>query len=287
MFLRSVSLLIYQKEVFVFLESLKAALELMLFARSAQQAFEQARTQNVELQRYDELVALLAVLTSREPALQSEKERLLRVLLAISRLGSRPLLWRSVLLYVFLPSLCRVRRRYKAPELSAEDLDGTLWTVFFEVVESYPLERRSIAAGVVLDTRKRFRKHIQAEERKLRAFEEFLNAFEQLPPEVRATASVAETGPLMQLSDADRYEMRAVLDRCPGLTKEDAELLWETDVCGVKLVEYLRARALGQEEQKDLEREVERLRRRKNRKNKRLYKNLKKSLRAKCPVLAS
>jgi hypothetical protein len=119
-----------------------------------------------------------------------------------------------------------------------------------------------------------FWKHIEAEEEKRRAFEEFLNAFEQLPPEVRATASVAETGPLMQLSDADRSEMRAVLDRCPGLTKEDADLLWETDVCGVKLVEYLRARALGQEEQKDLEREVERLRRRKNRKNKRLYKKL-------------
>ena len=269
------------------LESLKAALEAMLYARGAKQAFEHARAQNVELQRYDELVALLAVLTSRDPALQAEKDRLLRVLLAIARLGPQPLLWRSVLLYVFLPSLCLVRHRYKARELSAEDLDGALWTVFFEVVENYPRERRSIAAGVVLDTRKRFWKHIHAEEEKRRAFEEFLNAFEQLPPEVRATASVAETGPLMQLSDADRYEMRAVMDRCPELTKEDADLLWETDVCGVKLVTYLRARGWGQGDPESLAREEQRLRRRKNRANKRLYKNLQKSLRAKCPVSAS
>lgn len=269
------------------LEPLKAALELRLYARSAQQAFEHARAQNVELQRYDELGALLAALTSREPALQAEKDRLLRVLLAISRLGPRPLLWKTVLLYVFLPSLCLVRHRYRARELSAEDLDGALWTVFFEVVESYPLERRAIAAGVVLDTRKRFRKHIQAEEEKRRAFEEFLNAFEQLPPEVRATASVAETGPLMQLSDADRYEMRAVMDRCPDLTKEDADLLWETDVCGVKLVTYLRTRGWGQGDPESVAREEERLRRRKNRANKRLYKNLQKTLRAKCPVSAS
>ena len=269
------------------LESLKAAIELGLCSASAQRAFEQARAQNVELQRYRSLMALLAVLTSREPDCQAEKDRLLRVLLVLTRLGVVPLLWKSVLLYVFLPSLCLVRHRYKARELSAEDLDGALWTVFFEVVESYPLERRSIAAGIVLDTRKRFWKHIQAEEEKRHTFEEFLNAFEQLPPEVRATASVAETGPLMQLSDADRYEMRAVMDRCPDLTKEDADLLWETDVCGVKLVTYLRTRGWGQGDPESLAREEERLRRRKNRASKRLYKNLQKSLRAKCPVLAS
>jgi hypothetical protein len=276
-----------QKEVSVRLEPLKASLELRLYARSAQRAFEHARAQNVELQRYDELVALLAVLTSRDPALQAEKDRLLRVLLAISRLGPRPLLWKSVLLYVFLPSLCLVRHCRKTRELSAEDLDGALWNVFFEVIESYSLDRRSMAAGIVLDTRKRFRRYVQAQEETRRTYEEFVRAFEQLPPEIRASASVAETGPLMQLDDMDRYEMRAVMSRCPGLKKADADLLWETDVCGVKLVEYLRAQSPGQGEAKDLEREEERLRRRKNRARKRLYKNLKKSFGAKCPVSAS
>jgi hypothetical protein len=269
------------------LEPLKAALELRLYARSAQQAFEHARAQNVELQRYDELGALLAALTSREPALQAEKDRLLRVLLATSRLGPRPLLWRTVLLYVFLPSLCRLRQRYKAPEPSAEDLDGALWNVFFEIIESFPLDRQRMATGIVLDTRKHFRRYVQEQEEKRRTFEEFLHAFEQLPPEVRATASVAETGPLMQLDDTDRREMRAVMSRCPGLKEVDADLIWETDVCGVRLVEYLRAQGGAQGDQKDLKREEERLRRRKNRALKRLYKNLEESLGAKCPVSAS
>jgi hypothetical protein len=264
-----------------------AALELRLYARSAQQAFEHVRAQNVELQRYDELGALLAALTSREPALQAEKDRLLRVLLAISRLGPRPLLWRSVLLYVFLPSLCRLRLRYKVPELSPEDLDGALWNEFFEVVESYPLERRSIAAGVVLDTRKRFRKHVQAEQAKRRAFEQFLDAFEQLPPEVRATASVADTGPLMQLDDTDRYEMRAVLRRCPALTEEDADLLWETDVCGVQLLEYIRAREGADLDTESLERVHARYRQRKIRVKKPLYEFVQKNLRAACHISGS
>lgn len=269
------------------LGSVNAALELRLYSRSAQQAFEHVRAQNVELQRYDELGALLAALTSREPALQAEKERLLRVLLAISRVGPRPLLWRSVLLHVFLPSLCRLRLRYKVPELSPEDLDGALWNEFFEVVESYPLERRSIAAGVVLDTRKRFRKHVEAEQEKRRAFEQFLDAFEQLPPEVRATASVADTGPLMQLDDTDRYEMRAVLRRCPELTEEDADLLWETDVCGVHLLDYLRAREGVGQDAETLERMHARYRQRKIRVKKPVYKYLQKNLRAGCHISGS
>jgi hypothetical protein len=269
------------------LGSVNAALELRLYSRSAQQAFEHVRAQNVELQRYDELGALLAALTSREPALQAEKDRLLRVLLAISRVGPRPLLWRSVLLHVFLPSLCRLRLRYKVPELSPEDLDGALWNEFFEVVESYPLERRSIAAGVVLDTRKRFRKHVEAEQEKRRAFEQFLDAFEQLPPEVRATASVADTGPLMQLDDTDRYEMRAVLRRCPELTEEDADLLWETDVCGVHLLDYLRAREGVGQDAETLERMHARYRQRKIRVKKPVYKYLQKNLRAGCHISGS
>ena len=269
------------------LGSVNAALELRLYTRSAQQAFEHVRAQNVELQRYDALGALLAVLTSREPALQAEKDRLLRVVLAISRVGPRPLLWRSVLLYVFLPSLCRLRLRYKVPELSPEDLDGAIWNEFFEVVESYPLERRSIAAGVVLDTRKRFRKHVQAEQEKRRAFEQFLDAFEQLPPEVRATASVADTGPLMQLDDTDRYEMRAVLRRCPELTEEDADLLWETDVCGVHLLDYLRAREGAGQDAESLERMHARYRQRKIRVKKPVYKYLQKNLRAGCHISGS
>jgi hypothetical protein len=269
------------------LEPLKAALELRLYAQSAQQAFEHARAQNVELQRYDELGALLAALTSREPALQAEKDRLLRVLLAISRVGPRPLLWRSVLLYVFLPSLCRLRLRYKVPELSPEDLDGAIWNEFFEVVESYPLERRSIAAGVVLDTRKRFRKHVQAEQEKRRAFEQFLDAFEQLPPEVRATASVADTGPLMQLDDTDRREMRAVMHQCPGLTEEDADLIWETDVCGVQLLEYIRAREGADLDTESLERVHARYRQRKIRVKKPLYEFVQKNLRAACHISGS
>lgn len=269
------------------LESLMASLELTLHSESAQRAFAQARAQNIELQRYSNLLALLAVLTSRDPDCQLEKDRLLRVLLALSRVGSARLLWKSVLLYVFLPSLCLIRHWRKIRELSAEDLDGALWNVFFEVIESYSLDRRSMAAGIVLDTRKRFRRYVQDQEEKRRTFEEFLHAFEQLPPEIRSSASIAETGPLMQLDDMDRHEMRAVMSRCPGLKKADADLLWETDVCGVKLVEYLRAQSQGQGELSDLEREEERLRRRKNRARKRLYENLKKSFEAKCPVSAS
>jgi hypothetical protein len=269
------------------LESLMAVLALELRSDSAQRAFEQARAQNIELQRHDTLMALLAALASRDPDCQVEKDRLLRVLLALSRLSSWPRLWKSVLLYVFLPSLCLVRRRYKAPELSADDLDGALWNVFIEIVESYPLDRRSIAAGIVLDTRKRFRKHIQAEEEKRRTFEEFLHAFEQLPPEVRATASVAETGPLMQLDDTDRREMRAVLRQCPGLTEEDADLIWETDVCGVQLLEYIRAREGADLDAESLKRTHARLRSQKSRAKKPLYKNLLKNLGAGCHISGS
>jgi hypothetical protein len=269
------------------LEFLMAALAPEVCSGSAQRAFEQARAQNIELQRYDTLIALLAVLISRDPDCQAEKDRLLRVLLALARMGSRPRLWKSVLLYVFLPSLCLIRRRYRAPMQLPEDLDGALWNVFFEVVESFPLERRSIAAGLVLDTRKRFGKHIRAEEERRRTFEEFLKAFEQLPPEVRATASVADTGPLMQLSDADRYEMRAVMRQCPGLTEEDANLIWETDVCGVQLLEYLRAREGVDQDAESLERMHARLRRRKIRAKKPLYENLQKNVRAGCHISGS
>jgi hypothetical protein len=159
--------------------------------------------------------------------------------------------------------------------------------MFFEVIESFPPHRKRIATGIVLDTRKLFGRHVQAQEEKRRAFEEFLDAFEQLPPEIRSSASVAETGPLMQLDDTDRYEMRAAMSRCPDLTEEDVDLIWETDVRGMKLAEYLSARLTGQGDQKDFEREEERLRRHKNRKKQRLYKDLKKSLGATCPVSAS
>jgi hypothetical protein len=269
------------------LESLMAVLALELRSDTAQRAFEQARAQNIELQRYDTLMALLAALASRDPDYQAAKDRLLRVLLALSRLGSWPRLWKTVLLYVFLPSLCLVRSRYKAPELSADDLDGALWNVFIEIVESYPLDRRSIAAGVVLDTRKRFRKHIQAEAERRRTFEEFLHAFEQLPPEVRASASVAETGPLMQLDDTDRSEMQAVLRQCPGLTEEDADLIWETDVCGVQLLDYIRTREGADLDAESLKRTHARLRTRKSRVKMPLYENLKKISRAGCHISGS
>lgn len=259
------------------LESLQAAIELRLYSRGAQQAFEHVRASNVELQRYSTLLALLAVLTSRDPALQPEKDRLLRVLLAIARLGPMPLLWKAMLLYVFLPSLCLIRHRYKAPTQPADDLDGALWNVFFEVIESYPLDRRAIATGIVLDTRKRFRNYVQDQEEKRRSFEELLRAFEQLPPEIRASASVAETGPLLQLDDMDRYEMRAAMRRCPDLSEDDAELLWETDVCGVQLIEYLRTRSGVREDPASLERMHARFRSRRMRARKRLYKFLKKS----------
>ena len=212
------------------LEPLKPALELELHSASAQRAFEQARAKNIELQRYRTLRTLLAVLTSRDPDYQPEKDRLLRVLLLLARLGPVPLLWKSALLYMFLPALWRIRHGYKAPELSAEDLDGSLWNVFFEVVESFPPHRERIATGIVLDTRKLFSRHVQAQEEKRRAFETFLHAFEQLPPEIRSSASVAETGPLMQLDDTDRHEMRAVMSRCPDLTEEDVGLPYEIDI---------------------------------------------------------
>lgn len=269
------------------LESLMAALERELHSESARRAFEQARAQHSDLQRCSSLCALQTVLRSRDPDCQPEKERLLRVLLVLAREGSARLLWKSVLLYVFLPSLCRVRHRYKAPDLSAEDLDGALWNVFFEVIESYSLDRRSMAAGIVLDARKRFRGYIQAQEEKRRAFEEFLHAFEQLPPEVRSSASVAETGPLMQLDDTDRQEMRAVMSRCPDLTEEDVDLIWETDVCGVRLLDYLRAREGADLDAESLERMHARFRRRKTRVKKPLYENLKKNLGAACHISGS
>ena len=269
------------------LESLMAAIELELHSESARRAFEQAKAQNIELQRYSSLVDLLAVLVARDPESQLEKNRLLRVLLALARLGSMPLLWKSVLLYVFLPSLCLVRHRYKARDLSAEDLDGALWNLFFEVIESYPLDRRSMAAGIVLDTRKHFRRYLEAQEEKRRRFDEFVHAFEQLPAEVRASASVAETGPLMQLDDMDRHEMRAAMSRCPDLTEADADLLWETDVRGMHLLEYLRTRKDVREDGASLERVHARLRSRKTRARKRLYKFLKNSLGSGCHISAS
>lgn len=271
----------------MYLESLMATLERELHAESARRAFEQAKAQNIELQRYGTLPDLLAVLIARDPDCQPEKDRLLRVLLALARLGSMPLLWKSVLLYVFLPSLCLIRQRYKAPKLSAEDLDGALWNVFFEVAESYPIDRRSVAAGLVLDTRKHFRRHVQDQEEKRRTYEEFLRAFEQLPPEIRTSASVAETGPLMQLDDMDRYEMRAVMRQCPGLSEEDADLIWETDVCGVRLLDYLRAREGADQDAESLERMHARLRRRKTRAKQPLYENLKRNLRAACHISGS
>jgi hypothetical protein len=271
----------------VCLESLMAAIELELHSESARRAFEQAKAQNIELQRYSLLVDLLAVLVARDPDCQLEKDRLLRVLLALARVGSARLLWKSVLLYVFLPSLCLVRHRRKTRELSAEDLDGALWNVFFEVIESFPLHRQRIATGIVLDTRKFFGQHVQTQEEKRRTYEEFLHAFEQLPPEIRTSASVAETGPLMQLDDMDRHEMRTVMRQCPDLTEEDADLLWETDVCGVQLLEYLRAREGAAQDAESLERMHARLRRRKIRARKPLYKYLQKILRAGCHISGS
>jgi hypothetical protein len=261
----------------VCLESLMAAIELELHSESARRAFEQAKAQNIELQRYSLLVDLLAVLVARDPDCQLEKDRLLRVLLALARVGSARLLWKSVLLYVFLPSLCLVRHRRKTRELSAEDLDGALWNVFFEVIESFPLHRQRIATGIVLDTRKFFGQHVQTQEEKRRTYEEFLHAFEQLPPEIRTSASVAETGPLMQLDDMDRHEMRAAMNRCPDLNEADADLLWETDVCGMHLLEYLRTRKGVREDGASFERMHARLRSRKTRAKKRLYKFLKNS----------
>jgi hypothetical protein len=230
---------------------------------------------------------LLAALSSRDADCQPEKDRLLRVLLVLARLRSARLLWKSVLLYAFLPALCRIRHGYKAPELSAEDLDGALWNVFFEVIESFPPHRERFATGIVLDTRKLFSRHVQAQEEKRRTFDEFLHAFEQLPPEVRASASVADTGPLMQLDDMDRHEMRAAMNRCPDLDEADADLLWETDVRGMHLLEYLRTRTDVQDDSASLERMHARLRSRKTRAKKRLYKFLKNSLGPGCHISGS
>lgn len=269
-------------------ESVQVAIERDLGSRSAQRAFEHARTQHAEMRCYRTVASLLEVLMDRDPACQPEKELLMRALLRAAQQGPRPLFGKTVLVHVFLPSLRALRRRYPAPTQRPEDVDGLLWSSFFEVIAHYPLDRRrSMAAGLVLDTRKLYRKRLLAEEERARAFQEMCRALGQLPPELRASGDISETGPLLQLDAIDRREMRAALCRCPQLSPEDADLLWQTDVCGQRLLDYLRARGLDGADPAECERAHERLRRRKTRAKQRLYDFLKKNLGPICPISAS
>ena len=247
------------------LETLQTALWCELCAPHCQAVFDRKKVIDFSISQFDTTRELLEFFDRRGPEPRIAQQFLLRVLIEAAQQERTEQLWRSILLYAYLPGLCAIRRRTGSYVHLSDELDAELWAVFMEVVEHYPLHRPgSVAAGVLLDTGKRYYKQLRRRQQEADAFEELSEAATILSEEERFSLSFTRVS-VTKLTVMERGQMLAVLLQCDAIAPEDAELLWLTDVCGLTVQQALESQKIGNDNEPLEPRELDRAWRRRSR----------------------
>lgn len=239
------------------LPALREELKRSLSTNETRKLFDEAKLHHPHLAAYPTVFALLAVLEDPRVAGYAEQERLLRALVSEDHREPANRLWRTLLLYAFLPSLIRLRARTIRGEARSDDLDSTAWTAFVQVLAGYPLSRPgSVAAGLTRDTAKLYFKILRREQA-LREHERELVAYAELvrPKALSSDPVAVGFDPADHQFDTDEATiepdelaaMREALDRrlaerprCP----DDIDLIWATRMQGLTVREFMRVRGL-------------------------------------------
>ena len=110
--------------------------------------FEEARSRHPALGRHATIAAVLEALESRNPGTYTDKEALVRALIAEQQgsssaqpAASSSSFWASVLLVACYPMLGNLRARIAGTDLPPNDLDQLVLATFLQVVSEFPLDR--------------------------------------------------------------------------------------------------------------------------------------------------
>ena len=239
------------------LPALREELKRVLSAEETQSLFDEAKQYHPDLAEYQTVFALLAVLQNPGAGGYPAQERILRALVAEDHRDPANRLWRTLLLYAFLPALIRLRARTIRGEARHDDLDSTAWAAFVQVLAGYPLSRPgSVAAGLTRDTAKLYFKILRREQ-SVREHERELVAYAELAREpVQPSEPVAvgfnpadhQAGPEHDEPDPDEMAaMRQALVRHLGVHPrgtDDADLVWATRMQGLSVREFMRVGGL-------------------------------------------
>jgi hypothetical protein len=232
--------------------------------------FSQAQRQHPTLRAWTTIEPFLDVFERRDKVGYQRQDALLRLVVDQAQQSNEPRRWHELLLYLFLPGLVRIRARTHPGAFSVQDLDGMLWLSFFEIARHYPLARKgSVAAGILLDTSKRYFRALrqeqayEAERRQLVAYvhlaaEESEGVFDLGDHQVAA--------PQLTVDEEEREAMDAWLQQ-RGVPGEDSALLVATSVLGMTIREYMGVRRAD-------EREFQRLKKRRQRARQKLLDGL-------------
>jgi hypothetical protein len=238
-----------------------------------QNRFNDIKQDHAAFRKHPTLFSVLAALESQAGVGYEAQDQLIRALVAEAQAHPDERLWRQILLYAFLPGLIGIRARAIQGEHESEDLDALVWTVFYEMVHAYSLQRPgSIAAGLLLDTRKRILRALTLEQeirRHERALVDYARRVSSPGAEPFDLADHMEPAPFT-LEPADREEIRLALQRCRGLSPEDVELVLAVDVDGLTIPQYMQTRGLATGDRKVDARERDRLAHRRLRARERL-----------------
>ncbi|MCG8421360.1 MAG: hypothetical protein MJE77_25865 [Proteobacteria bacterium] len=217
-------------------------LRTQLTSDAAQRRYATHRYAIPALHRYPTIASLISALEDRASIGHKNQDRLLRLLVIQVQRSSDAPLWQQIMLHGFLPGLIRVRASTVSREESGE-LDSLLWTLFLEVVHTYPIYRRqgSVAAGILLDTRKRFfcvlKKRCTANEY-TEAFLLYAEGF----GEFRLADHMVVDGP--RWTTDELASARRVLRRAQ-LSPADVDLLVETDLGACTVRQFMQERDLA------------------------------------------
>lgn len=254
------------------LPALRREFKRELSTNEARGNFDNARKMHAELRPYPTIFSVLSVLDSRKEFGYQTQQQILRVLVVEAQKNPEQRIWRQALLYAFLPSLVRIRAATIQGNHRPGDLDGALWTAFLEVVHRYPLHRKgSLAAGLTLDTRKRFFKALRKEQEAQRLYFDLVAyAGSRVEPDKPETyifnpADHQEPTPEAPPDSDELRKMRSLLDACDGISREDVDLVWTTEVEGETIRQFMEARGLATGDQAADDQTFQRLKKRRQR----------------------
>jgi hypothetical protein len=254
-----------RKEADVFLQTMQTELWRELCGSQSQAVFARKKVIDLSIAQFETIAELLEFFDLRGPEPRIAQQYLLRALISLAQQERAEHLWRSIILYAYLPGLCAIRRRTGSYVHRSEELDAALWAVFVEVVEHYPLHRPgSVAAGVLLDTSKRYYRLLRRQQREADAREEFLEAASIFSDEERLALCFTRVS-AARFTAMERGEMLAVLLQCDTIAPEDAQLLWLTDICGLTVQQALQSQQIRNDNAPLEQRELERAWRQRNR----------------------
>jgi hypothetical protein len=247
------------------LQTLQTVLWRELCAPHSQAIFDRKKAIDFSISGFGAIGELLELFDRRGPEPQIAQQFLLRILLAAAQREPTEQLWKSILLYAYLPGLRAIRGDTASRLHRPDELDAELWAVFVEVIEHYPLRRPgSVAAGVLLDTRKRYRRRLKRQQKDADAFEELSEAA-AMRDEAECLSFSFTRVSVTKLTAMERGEMLAVLLQCDAIAPEDAHLLWLTDICGLTVQQALQSQQIRKDNAPLEQRELERAWRQRNR----------------------